>query len=199
MFKLIDSNPRINQMFFDTAVLNSNTSAVRDSIRDGSCWVYMNASKTTTEGRQKYAIVPSTDATADTGLTVTATDATAYKTKLIFPVIFSREGDSHFHPIPETGLITFLNPFVGVEAWVTADSYYAGTDTAGVVHPAFAAGKPIRISSIVDADPTVVNGIKLTVIDATTSADADARANCQIGWALSAVINGMVKVRYQIT
>lgn len=193
MFLLTDSIPHVNQIFFDTAMLK--TPSQRSYLQKGG-WVYLDAPSTAGPG-QKYAIMPTTADDTATGIpdAPSTSMASLQRTKLLYPVFFSRPSDSDFNPIPASGLITLINPIIPVEGWVTSDSYYQNNDST---HPNFAAGKPVRIKMVtVTYEGASVLLPRLVVLDDTTIASAEKVAACQIGWALSPVIDGKVKIRYQ--
>jgi hypothetical protein len=179
MFLLTDSIPHVNQIFFDTAMLK--TPSQRSLLQSGG-WIYLDSPSTAGPG-QKYAIV-ATSNTTEVPDDPTVDYSKINSAKLVYPVFFSRPSDADFNPIPSSGLITFINPIIPVEGWVTGESLDPSPAAA------FSAGRPVRVK-IVDGKP------KLTAYTDAEMGNGEKVQSAAIGWALSAVIDGKVKIRYQ--
>lgn len=180
MFKLIDSIPWVNQIFFDTAkVTTANEIA---TLQKGG-FIYLDAAAG--QGVQKIAKVPiDSDVTgADSALT-TGQGANLLKVKCIYPVFISRPQDTDFNPIGSNGLITFING-TRYEGWLTADSYYQD----GSTYPTITAGAPLVLSAA-----SAVGGRPKLVAPALNAGNNLALRI--VAYALSPVVNGEVKIRW---
>lgn len=180
MFKLIDSIPYINQLFFDTAKVK--TAADKVTLQKGG-FVYLDTASG--PGMQKFCTVPTATNCSDAVTALnTGLGANLQKVKLIYPIFISRPQDANFNPIGDNDMITFING-TNYEGWLTSDSYKAA-DT-------FAAGLPLILASV-----DVGSGVyrpQLSVLPV----DTDSTTNLSqviVAYALSAVVNNEVKIKW---
>lgn len=185
MFKLIDSIPLVNTIWFDTAYLDETPTNI-ELLQTGG-FIYLTSA--TTPGGQKIAKM------AGSAYSAAATDATAitpaeYQTrKLVYPIHISREQDANFNPIGPNKLITFINSVTGYEGWVNADSYHTAGDA---VYPTPVAGSPLLLKV---SSQTVGGKSKLVVPNADDMVSAPAMSKV-VAYALSAVVNGQLKIKW---
>lgn len=182
MFKLKDSIPFINQLWFDSAVLqeaDSATQATNLALLQKGGFIYLTAA--TTQGGQKIARMAVPTATIEIG----ASDF--QKTRLVYPIFITREQDADFSPLKTNGILTFINGTTHYEGWVNSDSYYQN----GSTYPTIAAGEPMALKP----NPDSSGRSKLCVLTNTEKASAKSLKKV-VAYAMSAVVDGEVKIRW---
>lgn len=182
MFKLKDSIPFINQLWFDSAVLqeaDGATQATNLALLQKGGFIYLTSA--TTQSGQKIARMAVPTATGG----ITAADYQT--TRLVYPIFITREQDANFDPIRSNAILTFINGTTKYEGWVNADSYHT-LDTIGT-YPTIAAGEPMALKTVSSGRP------KLCVL---TNAEKASTASLKkvVAYAMSAVVNGEVKIKW---
>lgn len=183
MFKLIDSIPLVNTIWFDTATLEGETADNIESLQTGG-FIYLLSS--TKPGGQKIARMAGTNFATATTDSAAITAADYQKRKLVYPILITRPQDSDFNPIGPNKLITFINSVTGYEGWVNADSYMTDPPT----YPTPAAGLPLILKSLETGKKS-----KLAVASDTELADPTSMSKV-VAYCLSAVVDGQVKIKW---